>query len=390
MEIVFTTDFHAQFLRAPGLIPTLNAARARGALVVDSGDFLGESYATHALGNAALVDLQNESFDALCPGNHGFHEALASPRLVCCNLTRDGQALTAWRIFERQALRVGVIGAIGAQAFHAIRPDQRREYAFEDERMAVTRAISQVRAAGANRIILLSHSGFDQDLLLAADVAGIDVILAGHCHSDLVARWVGSTLVVKAPDQGRGLGRMHFGEQGARDLNITFSVPDVGPEPALLAPLADLAMRPLGVLRPAFAACYLKREIFVQKLLDGLAARYPRRRVIVNLNMFRGAPPCDAVSERALYEFCPFDNQLVSFRWDGNDVFKLLERNDVEPFGEGFHPSVAPNQRDIITTDYIAMTYLGLDPEDFIKVGHCRDLVATVILKHDQNDCEAN
>ena len=70
---------------------------------------------------------------------------------------------------------MGVIDVIGAQAFNAIRPDQRAAYAFEDKRIAVTRAISQMRAVGAKRIILLSHSGFDQDLLLAADVAGIDV-----------------------------------------------------------------------------------------------------------------------------------------------------------------------------------------------------------------------
>ena len=88
MEIVFTTDFHAQFLGSPGLLPTLNAARARGALVFDSGDFLGESFATHVLGSRGLIGPQDASFDALCPGNHWFHEAITSPRLVCCNLTR--------------------------------------------------------------------------------------------------------------------------------------------------------------------------------------------------------------------------------------------------------------------------------------------------------------
>jgi len=386
MEIVFTTDFHAQFLRAPGLIPTLNAARARGALVVDSGDFLGESYATHVLGNAALVELQDASFDALCPGNHGFQEAITSPRLVCCNLSRKGQVLPAWRIFERQGLRLGVLGVIGAQAFNAIRPDQRTMYAFEDERTAVTRAMTQVRAAGADRIVVLSHSGFEQDLLLAADVAGIDVILAGHCHSELVARWVGSTLVAKAPEQGCGLGQMRMGAQGARDLSITFGAPDVGQVPAFLAPLADLAARPLGDLSPAFAACRAARNVFCQQLLDGLAARHPRQRVIVNLNMFRGAPPSNVVSESALYEFCPFDNQLVSLRWDGDDVLKLLQRDDVEPFGEGHHPCAMPDLKNVITTDYIAMTYLGLGPKDFISVGHCRDLIATVMLNHDR--CE--
>lgn len=366
-------------------MPALEAARARGALVVDSGDFLGESYATHVLGNPALVDLQNAIFDALCPGNHGFHEAIASPRLVCCNLTREGQALPAWRIFERKGLRVGVLGVIGTQAFHAIRPDQRMAFSFKDERAAVSCGITQVRSAGANRIIVLSHCGFEQDLLLAAEVAGIDVILAGHCHSDEVARWVGSTLVAKAPELGVGLGQIRMGVQGTIDLSITFDAFKVGPVPALLAPLAELAARPLGTLSETFAACRSSRDVFCQKILDGLATRHPGRRVIINLNMFRSALPGNLVSESELFEFCPFDNELVSLEWEGDDVLKLLQGYDIEPFGEGHHPCVMPNPVNIITTDYIAMTYLGMGPRDFTKVGHCQDLIATELLNDRRN-----
>lgn len=55
-----------------------------------------------------------------------------------------------------------------------------------DETIAVlNREAEKLESQGVNKIILLSHSGYDSDLQIASKTAGIDVIIGGHTHDAL-------------------------------------------------------------------------------------------------------------------------------------------------------------------------------------------------------------
>jgi 5'-nucleotidase len=54
---------------------------------------------------------------------------------------------------------------------------------FNDAVASARRQVEALTAAGVNKIILLSHLGYQQDKELAARVSGIDVIVGGHSHS---------------------------------------------------------------------------------------------------------------------------------------------------------------------------------------------------------------
>jgi 5'-nucleotidase len=54
---------------------------------------------------------------------------------------------------------------------------------FNDAVASARRQVEALTAAGVNKIILLSHLGYQQDKELAALVSGIDVIVGGHSHS---------------------------------------------------------------------------------------------------------------------------------------------------------------------------------------------------------------
>ncbi|MBV8603931.1 MAG: thiosulfohydrolase SoxB [Pelomonas sp.] len=72
--------------------------------------------------------------------------------------------------------------------------------------------VDQVRAKGAQLVVLLSHNGMDVDLKLASRVKGLDAILGGHTHDGVpVPVWVGApgggrTLVTNAGSNGKFLG----------------------------------------------------------------------------------------------------------------------------------------------------------------------------------------
>ena len=75
--------------------------------------------------------------------------------------------------------------------------------------------VNEVRAAGAQVVVLLSHNGADTDIKLASRVRGLDAILGGHTH-DATPRALeinnagGMTLVTNAGSNGKFLGVLDF------------------------------------------------------------------------------------------------------------------------------------------------------------------------------------
>ncbi|MBB94458.1 MAG: thiosulfohydrolase SoxB [Rhodobacteraceae bacterium] len=97
----------------------------------------------------------------------------------------DEPAYEPYKMFERGGVQVAVIG----QAFPYM-PIANPGWMFpglsfgvRQDRMA--EVVAEVRDAGADCVVLLSHNGFDVDRKLAANVDGINVILTGHTHDAL-------------------------------------------------------------------------------------------------------------------------------------------------------------------------------------------------------------
>jgi len=81
------------------------------------------------------------------------------------------------------------------------------EWTFGIREPRLQALVDEVRAKGAQAVVLLSHNGMDVDLKLASRVRGIDVILGGHTHDGVPAPvLVGKTLVTNAGSNGKFLG----------------------------------------------------------------------------------------------------------------------------------------------------------------------------------------
>ena len=86
---------------------------------------------------------------------------------------------------------------------------------FRDALASVRQQVAVLSATGINKIVLLSHLGYTQDLALAAQVAGVDIIVGGHSHTLLgegpalatlgLTPEGGAPTVVLAPDGARVL-----------------------------------------------------------------------------------------------------------------------------------------------------------------------------------------
>ena len=81
--------------------------------------------------------------------------------------------------------------------------------------------MNEVKAAGAQVVVLLSHNGADADIKLASRVSGIDAILGGHTHDAIpraleIANPEGVTLVTNAGSNGKFIGVLDFTVRGGR------------------------------------------------------------------------------------------------------------------------------------------------------------------------------
>lgn len=92
-------------------------------------------------------------------------------------------------------------------------------FGIQDESMQKT--VNEVRAQGAQLVILLSHNGMDVDLKMASRISGIDAILGGHTHDGVPAPLLvknpgGQTLVTNAGSNGKFLGVLDLDVKGGK------------------------------------------------------------------------------------------------------------------------------------------------------------------------------
>jgi len=121
----------------------------------------------------------------------------------------DEPAYESHATFERGGVKVAVIG----QAFPYLPIANPRwmfpnlSFGIREDRMRAV--VDEVRADGAELVVLLSHNGFDVDRKMAGRIDGIDVILAGHTHDALPEPViVNDTLIIASGSHSKFVSRL--------------------------------------------------------------------------------------------------------------------------------------------------------------------------------------
>ncbi|AXT33887.1 thiosulfohydrolase SoxB [Phaeobacter sp. LSS9] len=179
----------------------INAIRADrpDALLLDGGDTWHGSYTCHHTVGQDMVNVMN----ALKPDAMTFHWefTLGSDRvneiveglpfaalgqnIFDAEWDEPAELFKPYKFFDRGGAKVAVIGQAFPYMPIANPGWMFPEYSFgiRDEHMQ--EMVDEVRAAGADVVVVLSHNGFDVDKKMAGVVSGIDVILSGHTHDAL-------------------------------------------------------------------------------------------------------------------------------------------------------------------------------------------------------------
>jgi 5'-nucleotidase/UDP-sugar diphosphatase len=219
--------------------------QAPNSLFLHSGDmFQGTLYFTQYLGTADTDFWNLMKLDVATLGNHEFDKG---PAILLNNLLKratftivsanvdvqaepqlQGVTIQPYTVREFGGQKVGIIGLTTEETPYISSPG--KNIVFIGAMISVQNAASELAARGVDKIILLSHQGYSEDLALAPRVSGVDVIVGGHSHTLLgnfskiglssagpyptraVGRDGGKVLVVAANEWGKILG----------DLQVTF------------------------------------------------------------------------------------------------------------------------------------------------------------------------
>ncbi len=173
-------------------------------LKLHGGDAItGTLYYTLEEGRADADLMNTICFDAMVVGNHEFDSGDAGLRrvadflwsdpacrtpLLSANVSlRPGSPLGSDTIqpsvvVERGGQRIGIVGlTIAGKTQNASRPDQGT--VLLDELSSAQAAIDALRSESVDKIILLSHVGYEGEIALAQGLSGVDVVVGGDSHS---------------------------------------------------------------------------------------------------------------------------------------------------------------------------------------------------------------
>jgi 5'-nucleotidase len=129
-----------------------------------------------------------------------------------------------YKVFEKQGVRIGVFG-LGIELAGLVADNNFRETVYLDPVAKAREMVTQLRGPEkCDLVICLSHLGYKfdsapnkiHDRKLAAEVAGIDLILGGHTHTfmDAPEPIVGpgghKTLINQVGWSGINLGRLDY------------------------------------------------------------------------------------------------------------------------------------------------------------------------------------
>lgn len=198
----------AGFPRVTAAIESL-AAQSANVLKLHAGDALtGTLYFNRAGadGEADAALMNTVCFDAFTLGNHEFdkgdsglkgfidllHKGSCKTPVLSANVKFAATSALATAnatgtvnksiVVQRGGQNIGLVGlTIAGKTKASSSPDAGTT--FEDETIAAQREIDALRAKGVNKIVLMSHIGYDYDKTVIAQLSGVDVVVGGDSHT---------------------------------------------------------------------------------------------------------------------------------------------------------------------------------------------------------------
>lgn len=398
LTILHINDFHSRFESITGSDSTCNAegetkgecfggiARLKTAIdaeraaaktagdnsvLFSAGDeFQGSLFYTQYKSEIVANFMNDMGFDVVATGNHEFDDGpaefakfIASAKFPIIggnfDTTKDPDLKGLPKgviVLNIAGEKIGVIGATTEDTPEIAAPGP--NVAFESVTEYVKGAVGALEDAGINKIIVVSHIGYNVDQDLAKAVSGIDVIVGGHTHTflgtgkgeagpypTLVKNPDGVDVpIVQAGQYGKVLGELKVTWDDAGKVISATGAPilldaSVKPDQGFIDRVAELG-KPLEALKAevigtSTAAIEGDRNVcrVMECSMGNLIADAQLDRVkdqgvtisIANSGGLRASIDAGEITMGEVLTVLPFSNTLATFQISGADLIASLE-----------------------------------------------------------------
>ncbi len=375
VTILHTNDVHANYegtlARQTTLIKQIRGEEPN-VLLLDAGDrFLGTLFYKLYKGEMAQWAMNLQGYDAMAVGNHEFDDGPANLArfiqganfpVLSANLDVSADPdlaglLKPWTVVEVGGERIGIVGLTteDVDILSSPGPNVKVLSAVDSLRQAVRDLTDQ----GVNKIIVLTHLGYEVDKALASQVDGVDIIVGGHSHTCLgdVKGSAGPyptvvnapsgqpVLIVQACSKLKYMGRLNvtFDANGVptqwdgglikvKDENVAED-PDVAAEVAKRAePIEQLKSEIVGEtlvdLVGERSVCRFAECNMGNLITDAILWKMQDQGIQIALQNgggIRASIPKGPISRGQILEVLPFGNTIATFELKGADLLAALE-----------------------------------------------------------------
>ncbi|MBN2091478.1 bifunctional metallophosphatase/5'-nucleotidase [candidate division KSB1 bacterium] len=317
-----------------------------------TGDLICDIDYEHTKGGALIHFMNQIGYEGMTIGNHEFDVSqenlkkliqLAKFPVFSANLyTTSGQlfAPAEYQIYQKNGLKIGVIGIITEELFDVLALDKRKGLELKPAVPAIQKIVDLIDPQ-TDLIVILSHSGFKEDSLLAKQLNHqVDVIIGGHSHTRLPRpREVNGIIIVQAGSKCRDLGKLELEVVG--DTVKSYSgelVPlwtkDITPDPKLNLEIEAYRKlieerygQVIGQLETDLVRSNNEESNIGNFLADCLKEYTKSDFGIINSGGIRKNLSTGPISIRDVKEILPFENYICTFQCNGSQLMEILKIN---------------------------------------------------------------
>jgi len=340
------------YARIATLFNEIRRERPGSVLALDNGDTIHGTFAAVDSQGERMIPLLNHlAFDGMTAhwefayGPKQFENVagkLDYPMLaINCYREKDGElAYQPYTVIERNGLSIGVIGVAATIVDKTMPSHFSKGLRFTLGRRELPGYIEKLRdEERVDLVVVLSHLGYPQEIQLAEEVDGIDVLLSGHTHNRVYdAVVVNGAIVIQSGCHGSFIGRLdlNVSDRGVKDFRHELITVEesIKPDPDVEG-MIDRALRShrdgldtvVGSTKTSLNRGRVL-ESTMDNLLLGSAMEYTGAELAFSNGWRYGAPVVPGpVTVNDIWNIVPTNPPVSVCELTGEELWRMMEEN---------------------------------------------------------------